>query len=104
MADQIPIPLQIEKQSEQEMKIVWSTGETTIALFTELRFRCLCAECVDEWTRERRLKREAVSPNIKPTRVEPVGRYAIQIDWTDGHRTGIYTYSQLYEISKSARL
>ncbi len=27
--------------------------------------------------------------------VVPVGRYAIQIRWGDGHDTGIYTYDSL---------
>ena len=27
--------------------------------------------------------------------VEPVGSYAIQISWKDGHRTGIYTWEYL---------
>jgi DUF971 family protein len=27
--------------------------------------------------------------------VRPVGRYAIQITWEDGHNTGIYTYDRL---------
>lgn len=94
-----PIPTSIQKKSETEMSIAWNTGVTTVVTFFELRFQCRCAECVDEWTRKRRLTRDRVRPDVKPVRVEAVGRYAIQIDWNDGHRTGIYPYSLLYEIA-----
>lgn len=30
--------------------------------------------------------------------VEPVGHYAVRIAFTDGHGTGIYTWSYLYEL------
>lgn len=82
------------------MSIAWSTGETTVTSFIDLRFECRCAECVDEWTARRRITREQVRADVKPTLVEPVGRYAIKIDWSDGHRTGIYTYDLLYSIAK----
>ena len=81
------------------MSIAWSTGETTIVSFVNLRFFCRCAECVDEWTRKRLIRREQVRSDVRPTIVEPVGRYAIKIEWSDGHKTGIYTYELLYEIA-----
>ena len=30
-------------------------------------------------------------PTLKMLNVEPVGNYAIRIDWSDGHNTGIYS-------------
>jgi len=32
---------------------------------------------------------------LHPVRAELVGRYAVQIHWSDGHATGIYTFSYL---------
>ncbi len=96
--DMIPTPTSIQKKSETEMAIVWNTGENSTILFKTLRFYCRCAACVDEWTRERKIEMKDIRDDIKPTHVEPVGRYAIQIDWNDGHRTGIYTYDMLREI------
>jgi DUF971 family protein len=95
-----PVPTSIQKKSDTEMSIVWSSGETTVTPFVELRFGCRCAECVDEWTRKRRITREQVRADVRPVLVEPVGRYAVKIDWSDGHKTGIYTYDLLYSISK----
>lgn len=94
-----PVPTSIQKKSDTEMFIAWSTGENTVVPFVEIRFQCRCAECVDEWTRKRRVQKSQIRADIKPAHVEPVGRYAIQIDWNDGHRTGIYTYELLYAIA-----
>jgi DUF971 family protein len=93
------IPTDVQKYSDTEMSIQWDSGEKTIVSFTDLRFHCRCAECVDEWTRKRRITRERIRADIKPTAVESVGRYAIQINWNDGHRTGIYPFELLYEIA-----
>ena len=94
-----PVPTSIQKKSDTEMSIAWSSGETTIVPFVELRFRCRCAECVDEWTRRRRIEKARIRADISPVRVEAVGRYAVQIDWNDGHKTGIYPYGLLYAIA-----
>lgn len=81
------------------MRIQWNGGETTIVPFKRLRFYCRCAGCVDEWTRKRTITLESIRDDIKPVRVEAVGRYAVQIDWNDGHKTGIYPFEVLYEIA-----
>jgi len=60
-----------------------------------LRLACACALCVDEWTGEETLDPAAVPEDIRPTRVKSVGRYAIGIDWSDGHETGIYPFERL---------
>jgi DUF971 family protein len=37
-------------------------------------------------------------PRLKMIDVEPVGNYAIRINWSDGHNTGIYSYDHLRRI------
>jgi DUF971 family protein len=39
-----------------------------------------------------------VPADVRPLRIQPVGRYAIQIDWSDGHTTGIYPFRRLREL------
>ena len=42
----------------------------------------------------------AVSANLDRAHpVEMVGNYALQFFWDDGHRTGIYTFGYLREIT-----
>lgn len=35
--------------------------------------------------------------NVEITRVEPVGHYAVQLTFSDGHDTGIYSWDLLYD-------
>jgi DUF971 family protein len=37
--------------------------------------------------------------DVHPLSVEYVGEYALRFDWSDGHRTGIYPWDYLREIS-----
>lgn len=38
--------------------------------------------------------------NVNVTKVEPVGQYAVRLIFDDGHDTGLYTWSYLYELGK----
>jgi len=39
--------------------------------------------------------------DVEIARIEPVGRYAIQLDFSDGHNTGIYSWDLLYEYGEN---
>jgi DUF971 family protein len=39
--------------------------------------------------------------NVNITGVEPVGSYAMQITFDDGHDSGIYTWERLYSFGKN---
>ena len=89
------IPLDLKQLGPTSLGIRWSDGHQSQYNVRKIRVECRCANCVDEWTRERLLKEEMVPADVKPTRIESVGRYALRIDWSDGHNTGIYTFDQL---------
>ena len=38
---------------------------------------------------------------VEIVRIEPVGHYALQLVYSDGHDTGIYTFDLLYEYGRS---
>lgn len=38
--------------------------------------------------------------NVGVTRAEPVGRYAVRIVFDDGHDSGLYSWSLLYELGR----
>jgi DUF971 family protein len=38
--------------------------------------------------------------NVEISRVEPVGSYAIQLTFSDGHDTGIYSWDLLYDYGR----
>ncbi len=40
--------------------------------------------------------------NVTITALEPVGAYAIQVMFSDGHRTGLYTWDYLFQLATRA--
>jgi DUF971 family protein len=56
---------------------------------------------MDEWTGQETLDPDSVPTDVRPIKIQPVGRYAIQISWSDGHETGIYTFANLREMADS---
>ncbi len=92
------IPTQIEPYSPTEMMIAWNGGQKFAVPYVEIRFYCPCAGCVDEHTGRRTIDKSSINPSIRPTQVQVVGRYAIQITWSDGHDTGMFHYDRMLEL------
>ena len=80
--------------------MVFEDGKSFILPYLELRFECPCATCVDVMTGKRTLRKETLKPDVKPMKIQPVGRYGIHVEWSDGHRTGMYHFDNLYRIGE----
>ena len=68
----------------------------------QVALRALAEGEQPENTGERMIRRESVAKEIRPTGVQIIGRYAVQVTWSDGHATGMYSFERLYEIAKAA--
>ena len=88
-------PTQIRQASPSELAITWQDGHESVYPVRDLRLACGCAVCVDEWSGEERLDPASVPENVRPVKIKSVGRYALQIHWSDGHETGIYPFRRL---------
>lgn len=81
--------------------IEWSDGHLSVYPYRYLRDKCPCANCSELGVRTPAADNPfpvfGAKP-LKPERAELVGRYALQIYWTDGHSTGIYSFEYLREI------
>jgi DUF971 family protein/MinD-like ATPase involved in chromosome partitioning or flagellar assembly len=66
-----------------------------------LRRVCRCANCVEDFSGRQLLKPEDVAENVYPLRMQPMGNYAIAIQWSDGHSSSIYPYETLLEMSET---
>ncbi|MDM7916262.1 MAG: DUF971 domain-containing protein [Candidatus Eisenbacteria bacterium] len=77
--------------------IDWPDGHQTRYAFEELRRSCPCADCRGPEHQEGRLRSHGGNSeqSNRIVRITPVGRYAIQIVWGDGHSTGIYPWDYL---------
>ena len=99
MADtQMLIPKEIGRANQDDVKIAWQDGHESLYPGLYLRSHCPCANCVDEWTGRPKVIPSSLPPDVRPMAINHVGRYAIQIDWSDGHTTGIYAFEQLRAI------
>jgi DUF971 family protein len=96
-------PVSMEKQGENTLRIVWDDGVVSDFHVATLRRACPCAGCVDEWSGERTLDPLAVLDTVRPVRIDPIGRYAIRITWSDGHDTGIYSFDYLRALAEKAK-
>jgi DUF971 family protein len=81
--------------SRDRLGIRWGDGKTSFHEAYALRRACPCAGCLDEWTREELPSLERVPRDVVPRTVRSVGRYALQPVWSDGHRSGIYSFRDL---------
>lgn len=88
----------IWQQDTRTLGITWSDDRQCLYDVVELRRRCPCAVCIDEWTRAPRLNPTDVGDTVRPARIESVGRYALSIRFSDGHSTGIYTFNMLRDL------
>ncbi len=75
--------------------IRWQDGHSSVYEPRFLRLNCPCAGCVDEMTGQRTLIPEMVPDGVYPTAIHPVGRYALQFIWSDGHDTGFFSFDYL---------
>ncbi|MCZ6556300.1 MAG: DUF971 domain-containing protein [SAR324 cluster bacterium] len=80
-----------------DLKIEWRDGVISHYPFLTLRDACPCASCVDELTGEKVLDQASISKDIHIKSADYVGNYALRIDWSDGHNTGIYSFRFLRE-------
>jgi len=97
----LKIPVKIEPFNQWEIYFSWNDGTAYSLSSQELRFQCPCAGCVDEHTGQRILKRESIASDIKPTGMAVIGRYALQISWSDKHQTGMYHFDRVYELCRT---
>jgi ATP-binding protein involved in chromosome partitioning len=88
-------PVELLQVSPTLLGVIWNDGHHSMFNVRKLRMACPCAGCVDEWTREKILKDENVPADVRPRKMETVGRYALKISWSDGHDTGFYTFENL---------
>ncbi len=93
-----PSPSDIKQIDEATLGITWTDGHESVYHVKLLREKCPCANCIDEWSGEKKIKAGTISDTIRPLNLKTVGLYAIQFDWNDGHSTGLYPYTLLREL------
>jgi DUF971 family protein len=81
MANESFSPVEIQRNDQGGMRIQWDDGHESRDTFTPPPrdpFQMVDAAAAPE-----------------PTRLSTVGNYALNIEWRDGHRSGIYPWEML---------
>jgi DUF971 family protein len=81
------------------VQVMWSDGRTCTFPYRYLRLQCACASCIEEMTGRKLLNVASVPNDIIAVEYIPVGRYALQFLWSDGHETGIYPFEMLLRLA-----
>ncbi|HKJ83814.1 MAG TPA: DUF971 domain-containing protein [Mariprofundaceae bacterium] len=75
------------------LEIDWDDGHHSVYSHEHLRVTCPCADCRGHTPDQAKVI--TGKENVRITSIEPVGHYALQIAFDDGHDTGLYEFSEL---------
>ena len=107
-------PEHIAISKSKGIRIDWKDGHHSEYTLAYLRDECPCATCTGAHGTEPQKTNYAAeaakpidpfkmfTPTLKMVKVDEVGAYAIQIQWSDGHSSGIYSFDHLRHICNCA--
>ena len=87
-------PITIKRIGKDSVDVLWSDGHRSVYPNRYLRDNCPCAGC-REGKPGRLLPVLGTPGELYPVQIGVVGRYAINIAWSDRHDAGIYSYTTL---------
>jgi len=104
-----PASVKIHVSSGAGVDIAWADGHASHFDFVYLRDHCPCATCNEERNKKDSFGEASPAfasspalpmfkPKARAQSANAVGQYAIQISFSDGHSTGIYSYELLRSI------
>src|SRR5437867_1234741 len=96
-------PTNIQKIGN-ELAIQWSDGTESYLDLELLRRHCPCAACGGEPDVLGKVSRPAVNyskDSFELVGFNPVGGYALELRWGDGHSTGIYSFQYLRRLASN---
>jgi DUF971 family protein len=96
-----PVPSEIKlHQKSKRMELTFSDGRCFELSYELLRVYSPSAEVRGHGPGQEVL--QVGKKNVDIVAVEPVGSYAIQPQFSDGHNTGIYSWDYLYDLGTNS--
>ncbi|HKJ71959.1 MAG TPA: DUF971 domain-containing protein [Gammaproteobacteria bacterium] len=87
-------PVEIRPHTKSKvLEIEWNDGHVSKYTYEYLRVECPCADCKGHTPDQ--AKSITGKENVDINSFDPVGNYAIQLSFDDGHNTGIFTWDYL---------
>ncbi len=97
-------PIDIQQIGE-ELAIKWEDGRESFISLEKLRRACPCAGCKGEMDVMGNLYKAPERPlspaSFQLRQIVPIGTYAIQPIWADGHNTGMYSFDYLEKVAQA---
>jgi DUF971 family protein len=87
--------IKLRRQS-RVLEVAFDDGQTFSLPFEYLRVYSPSAEVRGHGPGQETL--QLGKHEVQVVRVEPIGNYAVRLDFDDGHNTGLYTWAYLYEL------
>lgn len=110
-----PVTIKIHVSTGAGVDITWADNHSSHYDFSYLREECPCATCNEKRDQEEQhqhsgLKTPILSspalpmfkPKLRAQSATQVGNYAVQINFNDGHNTGIFSYDYLRSVCPCA--
>jgi DUF971 family protein len=98
MTDPVPTEIKLRTQS-RVLDVAFADGVRYALPFEYLRVYSPSAEVRGHGPGQETL--QLGKHEVRVTKVEPVGRYAVRLVFDDGHDTGIYTWKYLHELGET---
>jgi DUF971 family protein len=103
-ADPRFIPIKLDLKRDERLEIHWKDGRVCIYSISLLRTSCPCAAC--KVVRQDDQKKKPLlqilpgnySDPLSALSAELVGNYALKIEWSDKHGSGIYSFQFLRDL------
>lgn len=96
-------PTHLDLKRDEALTVRWSDG--LVSVYPVQLLRRLSPSADAQQTREELASNPlAVLPShdagpLRAERIEPVGRYAIRVVFSDGHQSGLYTWAYLRDMA-----
>ncbi len=94
-------PEQIELRKNGDLVVTWADARVSNYNAHSLRINCPCASCIDEDSGRRTLDPRRIPLDIRIESFEMIGRYAVALHFSDGHRTGLYAFKLLQQLPEA---
>jgi DUF971 family protein len=96
LSKSVPLPTEIKlHQKSRVLEIAFADGKTFRLPCEFLRVYSPSAEVRGHGPGQEVL--QTGKKDVEIQRIEPVGQYAVQLHFSDGHATGIYSWDLLYD-------
>lgn len=102
-----PKPHKLSLKRDEKLEITWEDGLKSVYPISLLRAQCPCASCKESRIERKKnpLKLNILAGNqataLHVIKAELVGNYALQIEWSDDHSAGIYSFEYLRGLVES---